>query len=142
MTSIVINIDPIEPLRDDEVREYQLHREKIVLELGYFGGYLAKVGKARADLEQAKGEAEVEVKKLVKKVKSKNFEYDPSAYKGKSYTREDLVDLLQNFNKNHGRLPASSDARRGLLPSVSTFHKYFGRWSVMLKEVFPETHDN
>lgn len=84
---------------------------------------------------------ELKIKKLVKKVGSKNFDYDPTAFKGKGYTREDLTELLQNFEKNHGRLPASSDARRGLLPSVSTFHKYFGRWSTMLKEIFPEHYD-
>lgn len=79
---------------------------------------------------------EIKIQNIAKKVKSKKFGYDPTAFKGKGYTKDDLVDLLTSFKKQHGRNPASSDARRGLLPSVSTFHKYFGKWSDMLSEVF------
>lgn len=64
MTDIITNIDPIEPLSDEEVKEYQLNREKIVLELGYFGGYMAKIANARAKLQKQKGDLEVEVLKI------------------------------------------------------------------------------
>jgi hypothetical protein len=41
------------------------------------------------------------------------------------YSDEDLLQFLRTFQEEHKRVPRPSDARRGLLPSVSTYYNRF-----------------
>lgn len=50
------------------------------------------------------------------------------------YTRKQLLTAIGRFKKAEGRLPAQSDCRRGLLPSVHKYVRVFGSWNKALKE--------
>jgi hypothetical protein len=56
----------------------------------------------------------------------------------RAYTREMLLDFLTSFERMHGRRPSLSDAKRGMLPSVPTYYKYFGNFKKALNEAFGE----
>lgn len=49
-----------------------------------------------------------------------------SAKANKEYTREDLIEKLQEFHKEHNRIPMTSDFSRGLLPARNTYFHKFG----------------
>ncbi len=46
--------------------------------------------------------------------------------KQKSWDKETLIELLQIFTKENGRIPRWRDLLRGDLPDASTFRRYFG----------------
>lgn len=50
------------------------------------------------------------------------------------YTKQLLIQIIINFEKEHNRRPYSSDLSRGYLPSQWTFTKYFGSFSNALRE--------
>lgn len=52
------------------------------------------------------------------------------------YTNDQLLDFLKNFEKKHSRKPSYSDARRGLLPSLSTYIYRFKGWQKALTLAF------
>jgi len=49
------------------------------------------------------------------------------------YTPEQLITFLRSFKINNGRLPSYSDCKRGLLPSLQTYAKYFGTFKEAVK---------
>jgi len=51
----------------------------------------------------------------------------------KMYRREQLIQFLKLFFKNHGRTPSRSDCRRGILPSTTMFYREFGSWNAALR---------
>lgn len=49
------------------------------------------------------------------------------------YSDEMLSHMLQLFARVHGRVPTSSDCKRGYLPDAGTFFRRFGTWSKALR---------
>jgi hypothetical protein len=49
------------------------------------------------------------------------------------FTDAELLDFIRNFEKHYGRRPSYSDAKRGFLPALSTYHYRFGGWKQALK---------
>jgi hypothetical protein len=62
-------------------------------------------------------------------------------YKTIGYTKSMLVDFMHMFERNHGRRPSLSDAKRGLLPHHSTYYSHFGTFTKALKVAFPEAYE-
>lgn len=54
--------------------------------------------------------------------------------KGYRYSKQQLIKFLQDFEKNNGRKPATSDCKRNLLPHASRYSYNFGSWKNALKE--------
>lgn len=52
---------------------------------------------------------------------------------GFRYSQEDLLEFLRAFEKNHGRKPAISDCKRGLLPYPGRYIYYWKSWKNALK---------
>lgn len=52
------------------------------------------------------------------------------------YSEEELLRFLKIFNKIHNRKPSLSDAKRGLVPQVSTYSKTFGSFNSAIKQAF------
>lgn len=52
-----------------------------------------------------------------------------------SYTKEELIERLQDFVIESGRIPTSRDADTGLhgLPSVNVYVREFGSWSEAIR---------
>jgi len=50
------------------------------------------------------------------------------------YSTPQLIEMLSSFRGLHGRWPAASDTRRGLLPDVSTYIERFGSWARALRK--------
>lgn len=52
-----------------------------------------------------------------------------------SYTREELIEKLQDFVIEEGRIPTSRDADRGMhgMPSVNVYAREFGSWSEAIR---------
>lgn len=57
---------------------------------------------------------------------------------GVRYSDEELIAVLQLFEKTNGRKPSYSDARRGLIPHLSRYSSHFGSWKNALKLAFPQ----
>lgn len=51
---------------------------------------------------------------------------DSIDYDTRKFTKQQLVELLQIFYKEHGRSPVVSDFRSGQLPDYNTYHRIFG----------------
>lgn len=47
-------------------------------------------------------------------------------YKGTKYDSETLLEYLIDFAREHGRIPTSTDFRRGYLPSDAVYRRHFG----------------
>lgn len=56
----------------------------------------------------------------------------------KTYTDQELIDLLHEFKNTEGRYPYFSDLKRGLLPSWDVYSKHFGSWNKARNLAFPE----
>lgn len=52
-----------------------------------------------------------------------------------SYTRDELIERLQDFVIEEGRIPTSRDADRGVhgMPSVNVYAREFGSWSEAIR---------
>jgi hypothetical protein len=55
-----------------------------------------------------------------------------------TYTKQNLLKYMQNFNKNNGRHPAVSDTKRKLIPSFAVYQYHFGSWKNALQEAFKQ----
>jgi hypothetical protein len=68
-----------------------------------------------------------------KAVKACGFELkqrrSPKGIKRKRYSDDELLDLLNGFYLDTGRIPMSSDCRRGFLPDAKIFAKRFGSFA-------------
>lgn len=53
--------------------------------------------------------------------------------RGFRYSKEDLLGFLTVFEKNHGRKPAVSDCKRGMLPHASRYIYHWKSWRNALK---------
>jgi hypothetical protein len=55
----------------------------------------------------------------------------PKRYKGRSWSKEQVIECIQNFHKEHGRLPTTVDWRYATEtnPVFSTVHRRFGSWA-------------
>ena len=58
------------------------------------------------------------------------------------YTKEDLIDKLINFKKEHNVLPKISDCMTNGLPSQKVFKNKFGSWNNALREAGLSTNTN
>lgn len=56
--------------------------------------------------------------------------------RGMKFTKEELIIFLRLFEKNHGRKPTYSDAKRGLLPWLRRYSYHFGSWKNALSIAF------
>jgi hypothetical protein len=108
VTDIVINIDPIEPLSDEEIQEINLHYALLVTKIGQHDKYFARIGVERARLEEMLGEAENDVKLAEIKVKEaeikardiKTVLAKVAAYDGTARSRVSLLkDIKKDFPK-------------------------------------------
>ena len=52
-------IQPVEPLTEEEAREYELNLDKILQEIASFDLYFTRLGNERARLQQLHGEAKI-----------------------------------------------------------------------------------
>lgn len=59
-----------------------------------------------------------------------------AAATGFSFSKDELLLFLRNFEKYHGRRPSYSDARRRLIPHLSRYSYHFGSWKGALKQAF------
>lgn len=55
---------------------------------------------------------------------------------GVRFSKEELIKFLQMFEKNHGRKPSYSDAKRDLIPHLSRYSYHFGSWENACKIAF------
>jgi len=53
----------------------------------------------------------------------------------KTYTKEEIIEILKNFKATHGRNPLMSDSKRGLIPSWGAFVKHFGSFNEAKKYI-------
>ena len=86
-----INIEAIEPLSEEEVREVQLHYDLLVQKIAAHDAYFARVGIARARLEEELGEAEIAVRNLKTKL---------AVLAGYNDTAKSRVSLLKDIKRD------------------------------------------
>jgi hypothetical protein len=54
----------------------------------------------------------------------------------KTYTKDEIINIMRNFKETHQREPLMSDSKRGLIPSWSAFVKHFGSFNNAKNEAF------
>jgi hypothetical protein len=105
MTDIIINIDPIEPLSDAEVKEVNLHFDKLVQKIAAHDMYFARVGIERARLEEELGAAEndvklAEIKVKEAEIKARDIKTVLAKVAGYNDTAKSRVSLLKDIKKD------------------------------------------
>lgn len=65
--------------------------------------------------------------------KPRNHKPRITSISGLVYTSDILVRIMRSFHRRNGRWPSTSDCRRGLMPSQTTYKNFFGSWSKALK---------
>lgn len=54
----------------------------------------------------------------------------------KTYTKNEIINIMKNFKEFNKREPLMSDSKRGLLPSWSAFVKHFGSFTEAKKQAY------
>lgn len=54
----------------------------------------------------------------------------------KTYTKDEIINIMRNFKDTHNREPLMSDSKRGLLPSWGAFVTHFGSFTNAKKEAY------
>lgn len=57
---------------------------------------------------------------------------------GTRFTKDELLSILKNFEKQYDRKPSYSDARRRLIPHLSRYSYHFGSWQNALSLAFKQ----
>lgn len=89
-------------------------------------------GRINKGIEKAGG-----INTIIKKILAIDLKFkEMPKTKHLEYTKKELIGYLKRFEEINKRRPSYSDAKRGLLPALSTYSYRFGGWQNALKEAF------